>query len=75
MINSKLIHFCLDLHSHVNKQGVFMYGNSTNTLRQQLAVCMYPKLLEYNCKYFDYESCNFSQKNMSSKDKGDDLSK
>lgn len=33
MINSKHIHFCLDLHSHVNKQGVFMYGNSTYTLR------------------------------------------
>lgn len=52
-----------------------MYGNSTNTLRQQLAVCLYPKLLEYNCKYFEFESCNFSEKNMSSKDKGDDLSK
>ncbi len=75
MIRAKLIHFCLDLHAHVNKQGVFMYGNSTGSLRDQVSVCLFPKLMEYNCKFFDYGSCNFSEKNMSSKDKGDDLSK
>jgi hypothetical protein len=52
-----------------------MYGNSTNNLREQVAVCLFPKLLEYNCRFFDYEACNFSEKNMSSKDKGDELSK
>lgn len=75
MIRANLIHFCLDLHAHVNKQGSFMYGNSTTSLKDQVQVCLFPKLLEYNCKYFDYESCNFSEKNMSSKDKGDELSK
>ena len=75
MIKAKLIEFCLDLHAHVNKQGAFMYGNSTGNLKDQLSVCLFPKLLEYNCKYFDYDSCNFSEKNMSSKDKADDLSK
>ncbi len=75
MITAHKINFCLDLHAHVNKQGVFMYGNSTGDLKEQLQVCLFPKLLEYNCKYFDYDACNFSEKNMSSKDKGDDLSK
>ena len=75
MIRSKLIHFCLDLHAHVNKQGCFVYGNSTPALKDQVAVCLFPKLLEYNCRFFDYESCNFSEKNMTSKDRADDLSK
>lgn len=75
MIKANYIEFCLDLHAHVNKQGAFVYGNSTNSLKEQLAVCLFPKLLEYNCRFFDYEACNFSEKNMSSKDKGDELSK
>lgn len=28
MIDQNHIEFCLDLHAHVNKQGVFIYGNS-----------------------------------------------
>ena len=40
-----------------------------------MQVCLFPKLLSYHSEYFDYESCNFSEKNMSSKDKGDELSK
>ena len=60
MIKLKLIDFCLDLHAHVNKQGSFVYGNSTNNLKDQVSVCLFPKLLEYNCRFFDYDSCNFS---------------
>ncbi len=59
----------------MNKQGVFAYGNSTSSLQDQMSVCLFPKLLEYNCRFFDYDSCNFTEKNMASKDKGDDLSK
>jgi hypothetical protein len=54
MIKANLIHFCLDLHAHVNKQGSFMYGNSTSALKDQVQVCLFPKLLEYNCRYFDF---------------------
>lgn len=48
MIKSKNISFCLDLHAHVNKQNVFMYGNSTNSLYGQMRVCLFPKLLSFN---------------------------
>ncbi len=70
MIKEKKIGFCLDLHAHVNKQGAFIYGNSTNSLYSQMRVCLFPKLLSFNSQFFDYESCNFSEKNMTSKDKG-----
>lgn len=48
MIKEKKIGFCLDLHAHVNKQGAFIYGNSTNSLYSQMRVCLFPKLLSFN---------------------------
>lgn len=75
MIKNKKIIFCLDLHAHVNKQGAFMYGNSTNNLYNQMRVCLFSKLLSFNSEVFDFDSCNFSERNMNSKDKGDELSK
>lgn len=71
MIKEKRISFCLDLHAHVNKQGAFIYGNSTSNLYNQMRVCLFPKLLSFNNEIFDFDSCNFSEKNMTSKDKGD----
>ncbi len=75
MIQDNHIEFCLDLHAHVNKQGAFIYGNSIDDLKSQVEVCLFPKILAYNCPYFDYDACNFSEKNMQSKDKADELSK
>ena len=76
LINSKKIDFCLDLHAHVNKQGAFIYGNSVaGDLKGQMEVCLLPKILSFHNEVFDYDGCNFSEKNMSSKDKADDLSK
>ena len=75
MIKQKHIRFTLDLHAHVNKQNAFIYGNSTSSLYSQMRVCLFPKLLSFNSDIFDFDSCNFSEKNMSSKDKADDLSK
>ena len=54
MIKNNHISFCLDLHAHVNKQGAFIYGNSTSSLKDQVNVCLFPKLLEYNSRFFDY---------------------
>eukprot|EP00919_Chromeraceae_sp_WS-2016_P011489 GHVR01026823.1.p1 GENE.GHVR01026823.1~~GHVR01026823.1.p1 ORF type:complete len:229 (+),score=5.91 GHVR01026823.1:1183-1869(+) len=75
MIKQNIIHFCLDLHAHVNKQGAFIYGNSISNLKNQVEVCLFPKILSFNCEFFDYDACNFSEKNMSSKDKVDNLTK
>lgn len=76
LIRSKRIDFCLDLHAHVNKQGAFIYGNSVaGDLKGQVDVCLFPKILSFHNETFDFDACNFSEKNMCSKDKGDELSK
>ena len=36
---------------------------------------MFPRLLSLNNPIFEYDACNFTEKNMYSKDKGDGLSK
>ena len=51
-----------------------MYGNCVD-LKNQLSTCLFPRLISLNSPYFEYESCNFTEKNMYCKDKGDGLSK
>lgn len=60
MIDRKLISFCLDLHAHAAKKGIFIYGNSVSDFSKQLQVCLLPKLLQINNPHFDYDACNFS---------------
>ena len=59
---------CIDLHAHANRMGSFAYGNHLD-YQQQIETVMYTKLVSMNCPYFDFRSCSFSEKNMSSKDK------
>jgi hypothetical protein len=64
----------LDLHAHATKKGCFIYGNHLD-FRDQVNTCLLPKLISLNSEAFDYESCDFSEKNMYVKDKGDGLSR
>jgi len=59
----------VDLHAHANKRGTFVYGNNLD-YRQQVEYRLFPKLLSLNSRYFDYDACNFSEKNAIAK-KGD----
>lgn len=70
----KRFHLYIDLHAHASKKGCFIFGNALD-FASQVENCVFPKLLSMNCKAFDYEGCDFSQKNMFSKDKGDEFSK
>lgn len=43
--------------------------------RNQVASNLLTKLMSLNTPYFEYEQCNFTERNMYSKDKSDGLSK
>jgi hypothetical protein len=56
----KRLHGYLDLHAHATRKGCFMYGNSSE-IKNQLDICLYPRLVSMNTPYFEYEGCNFTE--------------
>lgn len=56
------------LQAHANKKGVFSYGNA---LEGEAAVqsLLYSRLIALNNPMFDFQSCNFTEKNMTRADK------
>jgi hypothetical protein len=64
----------IDLHGHAAKQGVFVYGNFMEYVRQ-VDSFMFPKLMSLNCANFDLSNCSFSERNMRAQDKRDGKSK
>ena len=73
--NESGIAFYVDLHGHASKRGCFIYGNHLNLVEEQIENLLYPKLISMNSAYFDFDGCNFSEKNMYTKDKRDGMSK
>lgn len=68
------IKYYFDLHAHASSRGLFLFGNSLEFL-YQVENCMIPKLIELNCEYLSFNNCNFSEKSMKTKEKGDKFSK
>ena len=62
----------MDLHAHASKRGVFIYGNRCDGLENQIENMLYVRLMTINTKWLDFDACNFSEKNMKSKDRRDD---
>ncbi|XP_067679384.1 cytosolic carboxypeptidase-like protein 5 isoform X2 [Haliotis asinina] len=69
------IAFYVDLHGHASKRGCFIYGNYYENEDIQVENMMFPKLISINTAHFDFTGCNFSERNMYSKDKRDGMSK
>ncbi|XP_046571721.1 cytosolic carboxypeptidase-like protein 5 isoform X3 [Haliotis rubra] len=69
------IAFYVDLHGHASKRGCFIYGNYYENEDTQVENMMFPKLISINTAHFDFTGCNFSERNMYSKDKRDGMSK
>ena len=65
----------VDLHGHASKRGCFMYGNRLEKEEDQILSMLLPKLISINSPNFDFNACNFTERNMYSKDKRDGLSK
>lgn len=65
----------VDLHAHATKRGVFMYGNYFTDTQAAAENMLFPKLMSLNSPHLDFEHCVFSEKNMSTADKRDGMSK
>lgn len=68
------LYFYLDMHAHASKRGCFIFGNSLG-FKSQVLTFLYSKLMNINSANFDFSYCNFSEKNMYSKDSVDDETK
>eukprot|EP00873_Tetraselmis_striata_P009384 jgi/Tetstr1/429648/TSEL_019545.t1 len=63
--------FYLDLHAHANKRGVFAYGNALEG-EEHIDTLAFCKLVALNNAHFEFEACNFTEKNMQLRDKNGD---
>ena len=64
-----VLSFVIDLHGHANKKGCFAFGNSHSSNEKKAENIAYTKLVAMNCPYFDFNACNFTEKNMISRDR------
>ncbi|XP_053394186.1 cytosolic carboxypeptidase-like protein 5 isoform X3 [Mercenaria mercenaria] len=69
------IAFYVDLHGHASKRGCFIYGNFLELEDTQVENMLFPKLISMNTAHFDFTGCNFTEKNMYTRDKRDGMSK
>ena len=69
------IAFYVDLHGHASKRGCFVYANYLENEEDYVRTILFPKLVSLNSSHFDFTACNFTEKNMYSKDKRDGMSK
>lgn len=69
------IAFYVDLHGHASKRGCFIYGNHLENEDDQVNNLLLPKLIALNSAHFDFNGCNFTERNMYLKDKRDGMSK
>jgi hypothetical protein len=52
-----------------------MYGNYFEDEESYTQCMLFPKLISMNSSHFDFTACNFTEKNMYSRDRRDGMSK
>ena len=51
------LHFYVDCHAHSNKRGCFLFGNALDLAPEMLENVLYARLMQNNCRWFDFEGC------------------
>jgi hypothetical protein len=70
-----LMHMYMDLHAHATRRGCFIFGNNTSTTESLVDTLLFSKLISMSSPHFDFNQCNYTEKNMQRKDRRDGLSK
>lgn len=68
------IRYYFDLHAHASSRGLFLFGNSLDYF-YQIENLILPRFIELNSEDLIFSNCNFSEKSMKSKERGDKYSK
>ena len=63
--------YYVDLHGHASKRGCFVYANYLENEDDYVESILLAKLVSINSSNFDFTACNFTEKNMYTKDKRD----
>ena len=71
LADNNILAFYIDLHAHANKRGVFAFGNACDGANA-VETRTYARLCSLNSPHFDLAHCNFSERNMASRDKNGD---
>ena len=67
--------FHFDLHSHSSLKPAFIYGNAFEDIITQTESALFSRLLEHNSEVFKYGACQFTERHMKMKDKGESMTK
>lgn len=51
------LRFYIDCHAHSNKRGCFLFGNAISDAEAMASNVMYAKIVEANCRWFDFDGC------------------
>lgn len=63
------------MHGHSSTKPAFVYGNAFDDFVFQVESQLFCKILSLNTRYFNYECCNFTEEQMTAKDRDEPLSK
>ena len=72
---SRRVEFYFDIHSHSSFKEAFIYGNAMDDVVKQAYAQLFCRILEENTHWFRSALCEFGERHMKFKDRGEERSK